>query len=148
MRRAIADALADDGVAGSLTYRAGRCGIVLGTTLHGMREGGKFLRTGKLEHLLEFTPNAVLARATSGLALGGPVAGAIVGSGLTAVTVAALLRSGFAAWARVGVFGLVIAASVVLVIARDQHGVAALIGVAVGLVVRTLPRGSRLSRGA
>lgn len=72
LRRAIADGLVDAGLElASLSYPAGRCGVVLGTTLHGMREGGKFLRTGNFAHLQEFTANAIMARATAGIPLGG-----------------------------------------------------------------------------
>jgi 3-oxoacyl-[acyl-carrier-protein] synthase II len=48
-----------------------RCGIVLGTTLHGMRSGGAFLRTGDLGHLSRFLAAAVLREATAGLPIGG-----------------------------------------------------------------------------
>ena len=48
-----------------------RCGIVLGTTLHGMRSGGAFLRTGDLGHLSRFLAAAVLREATAGLPIAG-----------------------------------------------------------------------------
>src|SRR5687768_3770424 len=45
----IRDALRDGGVADGLPYPSQRCGIVLGTTLHGMRAGGEFLRSESYE---------------------------------------------------------------------------------------------------
>src|SRR5687768_1661932 len=47
LRHALADALADAGLGGKLPYLAERCGLMIGTTLHGMRAGGQFLRTGE-----------------------------------------------------------------------------------------------------
>lgn len=69
----------------------------------------------------------------AGLALAGPVAGAIAGSVLTGIAVSLVLRSRFAAWVLAGALALGVAASVTLVFARDQHGVAVLLGVAVAL---------------
>ena len=46
LRRAIRDALADAGFGERLGYEPSRCACVLGTTLHGMRSAGRFLRTG------------------------------------------------------------------------------------------------------
>jgi membrane associated rhomboid family serine protease len=77
----------------------------------------------------------------AGLALAGPVAGAVAGSVLAGVVVSAVIRSRFATWALTVVFALVLIASVVLVVAHDQHGVAALIGVAVALVAGATTRG-------
>jgi 3-oxoacyl-[acyl-carrier-protein] synthase II len=56
-------ALRDAGLREKLPYAAHRCGIVLGTTLHGMRAGGEFLRSGNYEPLKKFTASATLARA-------------------------------------------------------------------------------------
>ena len=69
LRRAILDALAPFG--GSLPYSPDRCGVVLGTTLHGMRSGGAFLRDGDLGRLTHFLAGAVLREATAGLPLAG-----------------------------------------------------------------------------
>ncbi|MBN9184102.1 rhomboid family intramembrane serine protease [Microbacterium sp.] len=80
------------------------------------------------------------------LALGGPVVGAVTGSVLTGIAVAAVIRSRFATWALTGVLAVVVAASVVLVVAHDQHGVAALLGLVVALVVRLIPRGAGRTR--
>jgi 3-oxoacyl-[acyl-carrier-protein] synthase II len=48
-----------------------RCGIVLGTTLHGMRGAGAFLRDGDLKHLRDFLAGSVLQRATAELGFAG-----------------------------------------------------------------------------
>ena len=50
----IRDALKDAGVADRLPYSSDRCGIMLGTTLHGMRAGGQFFRSGSFEPLRTF----------------------------------------------------------------------------------------------
>ncbi len=68
LRRAILDALADRG---PVPYPAARCGVVLGTTLHGMRSGGAFLRSGDHGHLRHFLAASVLRQATAGLPIGG-----------------------------------------------------------------------------
>src|SRR6478735_11323131 len=47
LRHALRAALADAGFeSGKLPYPPERCGLLVGTTLHGMRAGGEFLRTG------------------------------------------------------------------------------------------------------
>ena len=69
LRRAILDCLITFG--GALPYPPDRCGIVLGTTLHGMRSGGAYLRTNDLTHLRHFLAGSVLAEATAGLLLHG-----------------------------------------------------------------------------
>ncbi len=63
----IADALQDAGVAEKLPYPAQRCGIVLGTTLHGMRAGGKFLRSNNYEALGTFLASHTLSRSCAGI---------------------------------------------------------------------------------
>jgi hypothetical protein len=80
------------------------------------------------------------------LALGGPIAGAVTGSVLTAVAVTVLHRSGFAAWALLAVLVVVAAATVVLVAARDAHGVALGIGILCGLAAHAV-RGRRALSG-
>jgi 3-oxoacyl-[acyl-carrier-protein] synthase II len=65
LKRAIADAgLSADQIA--------RSSIILGTTLHGMRSGGAFLRDGNHEHLKRFLAPSVLNAATRGLGISGP----------------------------------------------------------------------------
>lgn len=72
LRHTIADALQSAGLsAAAMPYPSQKCGIVLGTTLHGMREAGKFLRTHDYAHLHDFPANAVMARAAAGVAAEG-----------------------------------------------------------------------------
>ena len=63
----IRDALRDAGVADAPPYATHRCGIVLGTTLHGMRAGGAYLRSGSYESLRSFLAAHTLARALNGI---------------------------------------------------------------------------------
>ncbi|QIG39451.1 rhomboid family intramembrane serine protease [Microbacterium sp. 4R-513] len=67
------------------------------------------------------------------LALFGPLAGAVVGSVLTGVAVSVLVRSGFAVWALTTTLVLTVLAFVLLIAARDQHGIAVLLGLVVAL---------------
>jgi hypothetical protein len=76
------------------------------------------------------------------LALAGPIAGAVTGSLLTALGVTALHRSRFATWASLAVVVVVVAATIVLVSARDAHGVALGIGLLCGLAAHAA-RGRR-----
>lgn len=55
----------------TLPYPPHRCGIILGTTLHGMRAGGRFLRTGDYGMLKDFLASSVLQRAIAGLPIAG-----------------------------------------------------------------------------
>ena len=72
LRRAILDALADAGLsAETLPYPAHRCGILIGTTLHGMPQAGKFLRTDDPAHLGEFLATHTLRAAAEGLPFSG-----------------------------------------------------------------------------
>ena len=48
-----------------------RCGIVLGTTLHGMRSGGEFLRTNDFSLLKTFLAGSTLQRASESLGFTG-----------------------------------------------------------------------------
>jgi 3-oxoacyl-[acyl-carrier-protein] synthase II len=75
-----------------------RAGVVLGTTLHGMRHAGEFLRTGRLEALRGFLPPAVLRGAMQGVNLfGRPFTGpsmttcAACSSGLSSIGLAITL---------------------------------------------------------
>lgn len=67
----IRDALRDAGVLDSLPYPPQRCGVALGTTLHGMRSAGRFLRTGSFEPLRSLLASHTLTRACDGLDLDG-----------------------------------------------------------------------------
>ena len=71
LRMAIAEALAEAGVAEALPYPPTRCGWVLGTTLHGMRNAGEYFRSGELEALGRFIAGSTLSSATRGLGLHG-----------------------------------------------------------------------------
>lgn len=51
----------------AMPYASERCGIVLGTTLHGMRAGGQFFRTDDPSFLREFLSGATIQRATGDL---------------------------------------------------------------------------------
>jgi 3-oxoacyl-[acyl-carrier-protein] synthase II len=68
----IADALKDARLASdNPPYPAHRCGVMLGTTLHGMRAAGDFLRSGNYEPLRTFLASHTLQRACSGFDLDG-----------------------------------------------------------------------------
>ncbi len=87
LRRAIGDAWREAfGVSGP-TPPPDRCGLVFGTTLHGMRSGGAHLRSGDPEVLASFLAGAVLRRAVAGLPAAGFAASpcSACASGLTAV---------------------------------------------------------------
>jgi 3-oxoacyl-[acyl-carrier-protein] synthase II len=75
LRRAIDEAIDDAKLGTTLPYSPDRCGIVLGTTLHGMRKGGKYLRTGDLTLLQDFLAGPVLKGAV------GPVGQAFLPAG-------------------------------------------------------------------
>lgn len=55
----------------SWPYAPGRCGLMLGTTLHGMTAAGKMVRQHSAEPLRDFLAPAVVARATQHLRLEG-----------------------------------------------------------------------------
>ncbi len=74
-----------------------RVGAAIGTTLHGMRAGGEFLRTGDARRLRDFLGASVLADALHALGVGGPALTtcSACASGLGAVALGAtLLRAG------------------------------------------------------
>src|SRR5688500_5056464 len=54
LRWALRDALADAGASERLPYEPHRCGFMLGTTLHGIRAAGEYLRSGKYDALERF----------------------------------------------------------------------------------------------
>ncbi len=72
LRRAICEAMSDAGIEFtggqvSLPCKPSRCAILLGTTLHGMRNGGAFLRSGDPQRLKDFPAGATLRGATADL---------------------------------------------------------------------------------
>ncbi len=97
LRHAIRAALREAGGGKALPYAPSRCGLVLGTTLHGMRQAGRYLRTGDLTVLHAFLAGDTLRLATAGLVLegwGGTVCSAC-SSGLASIIQAVvLLRAG------------------------------------------------------
>jgi 3-oxoacyl-[acyl-carrier-protein] synthase II len=64
-------ALAEAGALEALPYDGGRCGFMLGTTLHGMRAGGEFLRSGDHAPLGKFLAGHTLAQAAGKLGISG-----------------------------------------------------------------------------
>ena len=71
LRYAIIDALRDAGALDPTRDDACRRGIVLGTTLHGMRAAGRFLRSNDPAMLKDFLAASVLRNATGDLGLTG-----------------------------------------------------------------------------
>ncbi|HEY8666115.1 MAG TPA: beta-ketoacyl-[acyl-carrier-protein] synthase family protein, partial [Tepidisphaeraceae bacterium] len=67
LSRAIREALDHAGLSESIPYPPDRCGIMLGTTLHGMRAAGQYLRTSDFSFLRHFLANSTLHEATQGL---------------------------------------------------------------------------------
>src|SRR5688572_21265840 len=64
LRKALLDALEDAGFAdGKLPYPPERCGLMIGTTLHGMRAGGQFLRANDFDALRNFLASSTLRSA-------------------------------------------------------------------------------------
>ncbi|MFZ4574751.1 MAG: beta-ketoacyl synthase N-terminal-like domain-containing protein [Phycisphaerales bacterium] len=95
LRNAIEQAVATAGLKGR--YEPSRCAVVLGTTLHGIRAGGRYLRRDDPGELKTFLASATAARAIEGLPLcGGAVTTcSACSSSLQAIIQAALmLRSG------------------------------------------------------
>jgi 3-oxoacyl-[acyl-carrier-protein] synthase II len=64
-------ALADAGALETIPYEPARCGFMLGTTLHGMRGGGEFLRTGDFRPLAKFLAGATIEAAAGALGISG-----------------------------------------------------------------------------
>src|SRR5688500_12484129 len=73
LRHALHDALADAGLStdGKLPYPPERCGLMIGTTLHGMRAGGEFLRTNDFEPLRRFLASSTLRASAKELGVEG-----------------------------------------------------------------------------
>jgi len=71
LRWTVEHALRDAGLTPGTQYAPVRGCAVLGTTLHGIRAGGRFLRTGELAELSSFLAGATACSAFEGLALEG-----------------------------------------------------------------------------
>ncbi|HWE02248.1 MAG TPA: beta-ketoacyl-[acyl-carrier-protein] synthase family protein [Tepidisphaeraceae bacterium] len=67
LRRAIDESLCHAGLESGRPYRADRIGVMLGTTLHGMRAAGRFFRTGDLRNFGDFLAGATIRAATAHL---------------------------------------------------------------------------------
>ncbi|MBB6430175.1 beta-ketoacyl-[acyl-carrier-protein] synthase family protein [Algisphaera agarilytica] len=101
LRFAIDEALRDAGLdpedPSSWPYAPERCGLMLGTTLHGMTAAGKMVRQNSAAPLVDFLAPAVAARATTHLRLEGfnATTCSACSSGLGSILLAAtLLRTG------------------------------------------------------
>ncbi|MCO6437617.1 MAG: beta-ketoacyl-[acyl-carrier-protein] synthase family protein [Phycisphaerae bacterium] len=73
LRRAAQEALGQAGLATSCPVAAHRCAVILGTTLHGMRNGGAYLRTGDIRLLQRFLAGSTLSQSLSPWQPGGPM---------------------------------------------------------------------------
>ncbi len=60
LSHAISEALRDAEIEPAKSYPPDRCGIMLGTTLHGMRAAGRFLRSNNHELLADFLAGGTL----------------------------------------------------------------------------------------
>lgn len=85
LRSAVQQACHEARIDELLPYERDRCSIIFGTTLHGMRHGGVFLRTGSYAALGRFRANDTLHEALSWLGFQG-----------TAVTTCSACSSGLA----------------------------------------------------
>lgn len=74
LKYAIDNALASAGMRDALPCHASRATIMLGTTLHGMRAGGRFLRNSSPEELQSFLAGDTLRLATAHLLIAGGAA--------------------------------------------------------------------------
>jgi 3-oxoacyl-[acyl-carrier-protein] synthase II len=91
--RVIRDAWQESVADSLLPYPPDRCGIVLGTTLHGMRAAGAYLRNGDYGQLSAFLAGAVVNRSVGDVPLRGWSVSpcAACASGLAAIAQASLL---------------------------------------------------------
>lgn len=71
LRFSVLQALQMAGADPARPYPAHRCATMLGTTLHGIRAGGRFLRSGNPDELRSFLAGSVACDAITGLGLGG-----------------------------------------------------------------------------
>ncbi len=97
LRRLIDHLLEGFSAGGSPPYEAHRIGVIMGTTLHGMRGAGRFFRSGDHQHWRRFQSSSVLRQAMAGRGIVGPsiTTCAACASGLAAIGLGAtLLRAG------------------------------------------------------
>jgi len=97
LRHALFEAMRDAAIDRKLPCPPERCGILLGTTLHGMRSAGRMLRSNDYGVLKDFLASSVLYNAAAGLDLRGCVATvcSACSSSLGSIAMAvSLLRSG------------------------------------------------------
>lgn len=71
LRRAMEEALRHAGIERDLPCKPHRCAVALGTSLHGMRNGGAYLRSGDINHLRAFLAGATVSLTTNGLPAAG-----------------------------------------------------------------------------
>lgn len=71
LRWAIGQAIAEARAGRFVADHPRRCGVVLGTTLHGMRAGGAFLRSGDFSLLGNFLAGNTLQKAIAGIGFAG-----------------------------------------------------------------------------
>ena len=71
LRWAVEGALREAGLRPGV-YKPERVGVVLGTTLHGIRQGGAYLRTGSHDALEHFLGGSILEDVLVGLGVSGP----------------------------------------------------------------------------
>src|SRR5712671_4938632 len=93
LRRVLREALLDACLAADSPYSAARTACILGTTLHGMRRAGEFLRGADAAVLAGFLAAPVMRDALDGLSVGGPrlTTCAACSSGLSSVELASTL---------------------------------------------------------
>ncbi|MFN0132588.1 MAG: beta-ketoacyl synthase N-terminal-like domain-containing protein [Phycisphaerales bacterium] len=97
LRLVLREALAQAGLGGVWPFAPGRASCILGTTLHGMRQGGEYLRTGRPEALCSFLATHTLIAALDGISVAGLVTTtcSACSSGLGSIALGAtLLESG------------------------------------------------------
>ncbi|MGI9014414.1 MAG: beta-ketoacyl synthase N-terminal-like domain-containing protein [Phycisphaerales bacterium] len=97
LNHAITQALAEASPSGGLPYPPSRCGIILGTTLHGMRAAGRSLRANSLQPLEDFLATSIVNLALGDLDLRGMAITtcAACASGLSSIGLAmTMLRQG------------------------------------------------------
>ena len=83
LKVALAEAIRDAGVLGRLPCSPKRVGLLLGTTLHGMRSAGEYLRKNDFEPLRSFLAQSTLARSAAELLASLPSAGDTLGFAAT-----------------------------------------------------------------
>jgi 3-oxoacyl-[acyl-carrier-protein] synthase II len=97
LRRAFEEALTEAGAWRTLPVASNRCGFIVGTTLHGMRSGGQFLRTGDASATRHFLAGDTLRLVMNRVGITGVVTTvcSACSSGLGAIALATtLLKTG------------------------------------------------------